>query len=127
MTEAPKFAPSVAHNFKYQTSDFHEPGSEGWGDEIPHYYIVEDMMKLDPGQILWLRANAPLKEMVEAYVRGLGEWFGNNGETMGQTLEWVLAERGDDVEDLREGIVDGMFGVVKRAGWKDSSGLDCPE
>ena len=61
------------------------PGAEGWGDDIPHYYVVEDMLKLDPGQILWLRENAPTKSQVEMFVRELGEWFENNGETWGQT------------------------------------------
>ena len=100
---------------KYLSADafFHEPGAEGWGDEIPHYYVVEDMLKLDPGQIVWLRENAPLKGMVEGFVRGLGEWFENNGETFGETVEWVVGERGEDVEELREGIVEGVEGVVR--------------
>jgi hypothetical protein len=96
---------------KYVASLFHEPGSEGWGDDIAHYYVVEDMMKLDPGQIMWLRENAPLKGMVESYVKGLGEWFENNGETFVQTLEWVCQERGEDVQELRERI-DGGGGIV---------------
>ena len=27
---------------------------EGWGDEIAHYYVIEDMLKLDPGQLMYL-------------------------------------------------------------------------
>ena len=27
---------------------------EGWGDEIAQYYVVEDMLKLDPGQLMHL-------------------------------------------------------------------------
>lgn len=97
---------------KYQTTAFHEPGAEGWGDEIPHYYVVEDMLKLDPGQIVWLRENAPFKGMVEAFVKGLGEWFENNGETFGQTLDWVVAERGGNVEELRDSIRERSVGVA---------------
>jgi len=100
---------------KYQSTAWHEPGAEGWGDEIPHYYVVEDMLKLDPGQIIWLRENAPLKGMVEGFVRGLGEWFENNGETFGQTLEWVLRERAEDAEDLKEAIREGELGIVGEA------------
>ena len=70
------------------------------------------MLKLDPGQILWLKENAPLKGMVEAFVRGLGGWFENNGETFGQTLEWVMKERGEDMEELREAIKVGELGIV---------------
>lgn len=99
---------------KYQSSALHEPGAEGWGDEIPHYYVVEDMLKLDPGQIVWLRENAPLKGMVEGFVSGLGGWFENNGETFKETVEWVVGERGEDVEELREGIAEGLEGVVRR-------------
>ncbi len=97
---------------KYQSTAYHDPGSEGWGDEIPHYYVVEDMLKLDPGQIIWLRENAPLKGMVEAFVKGLGEWFENNGETFGQTLEWVIVQRGGNAEELRESIRTGAMGIA---------------
>lgn len=93
----------------------HDPGAEGWGDDIPHYYVVEDMLKLNPGQVLWLKENAPLKGQVEMYVKGLGDWFENNGETWGQTLEWVLRERGEDVEELLEAVRDGAVGVA----WAD--------
>ncbi|KAI9834518.1 MAG: hypothetical protein M1838_005496, partial [Thelocarpon superellum] len=98
---------------KYSMAAPHDLGAEGWGDEIPHYYLVEDMLKLDPGQILWLRENAPLKGQVETFVRTLGEWFENNGETFGQTLDWVVAERGGVVDELREGIELNDEGVVR--------------
>jgi hypothetical protein len=100
------------HQTKYLTTSHHEPGAEGWGDDIGHYYVVEDMLKLDPEQILWLRENAPLKGMVEGYVRELGEWFDNNGETWSQTLEWVMKERGDDVWDVVEGIAAAEMGIA---------------
>ncbi|KAF2457223.1 hypothetical protein BDY21DRAFT_345249, partial [Lineolata rhizophorae] len=97
---------------KFRASPFHEPGAEGWGDDIPHYYVVEDMMKLDPEQILWLKENAPRKVQVERYVRALGDWFENNGETWGQTLEWVLDERGEDVADVLAAVAEGEAGVA---------------
>lgn len=97
---------------KYLPTAQHEPGAEGWGDEIPHYYVVEDMLKLDPGQIMWLRDNAPLKGQVEMFVRSLGEWFENNGETFGQTLDWVLRDRGGDLQGLKESIDQGEMGLV---------------
>jgi hypothetical protein len=99
-------------NSKFLATAYHEPGAEGWGDDIGHYYVVEDMLKLDPEQIIWLKENAPLKGMVESYVKGLGEWFENNGETWGQTLEWVLRERGADVGELIAGIAEGDLGVA---------------
>lgn len=97
---------------KYSLHPNHEVGAEGWGDDIPHYYIVEDMLKLDPEQAMWLKENAPLKGMVEGYVRGLGTWFENNGETWVQTLEWVLDERGEDVKDFMMAVADGEVGAV---------------
>ncbi|GES58719.1 F-box domain protein [Aspergillus terreus] len=97
---------------RFRNDFFHDPGFEGWGDEIPHYYVVQDMMKLDPGQILWLREHAPLKEQVEAFVRSLGDWFRDNGETFGETFEWVLKERGDDVAEVRIAIADRELGIV---------------
>jgi len=98
---------------KYVPTPHHEPGAEGWGDEIAHYYVVEDMLKLNPAQVLWLRENAPMKGQVEAYVKHLGGWFENNGETFGQTLEFTVKERGGDVVELREAIADGDLGVVR--------------
>ncbi|KAG5288101.1 F-box domain-containing protein [Histoplasma ohiense] len=98
---------------KFRSDLYHEPGMEGWGDQIHHYYVVEDMMKLDPSQVIWLRENAPLKEQVESYVRSMGDWFDNNGETFGQTLEWVMGERGRDYMELHFSIVDGEAGIAK--------------
>jgi hypothetical protein len=98
---------------KYAATPSHEPGAEGWGDDIPHYYVVEDMLKLDPAQILWLRDHAPLKEQVQLFVRSVGgEWFDNNGETWSQTLEWVICERGGNVAELHEAVEEGVMGVV---------------
>ena len=93
-------------------SDRHYAANEGWGDEIIHYYVVEDMLKLDPGQIMWLRENAPWKAQVEAYVKVLGEWFDNNGETFGPTLRIVMDERGDDYEEMQDAIVEEKVGIV---------------
>ena len=116
LSPSAKFFPGnikAAQHLKYVSTPYHEPGGEGWGDDIPHYYVIEDMQKLDPGQIIWLKENAPLKDMVECYVRGLGEeWFKNNGETFGQTFEWVLQERGEDAEEVRAAILDEELGIV---------------
>lgn len=97
---------------RFRNDFFHDPGYEGWGDEIPHYYVVQDMMKLDPGQVLWLRDHAPMKEQVEDYIVSLGEWFRDNGETFGDTLTWVMHERGEHVGELRIAIEDRYMGVV---------------
>lgn len=107
---------SVRYRSRFRNDLFHDPGSEGWGDEIPHYYIVQDMMKLDPGQVLWLREHAPLKEQVEAYVHSLGDWFRDNGETFGDTYEWVMRERGTDIEELRIGVADQLLGIACKYG-----------
>ncbi|MCJ1478308.1 hypothetical protein MMC13_006985 [Lambiella insularis] len=118
VSESGRFFPGdakSAYQRKYMSTPDHEPGAEGWGDDIPHYYVVEDMAKLDPGQIMWLKENAPWKGMVECYVTetcGGGEWFRNNGETFGQTLEWVLQERGEDVEEMREAVREEELGIV---------------
>ncbi|KAI9372165.1 Brix domain-containing protein [Aspergillus egyptiacus] len=103
---------SAKYRSRFRNDLFHEPGAEGWGDEIPHYYIVQDMMKLDPRQVLWLREHCPLKEQVEAFVLSLGDWFRENGETFGDTLEWVMRERGDDIEEFRTAIAERELGVA---------------
>ncbi|KAL4960306.1 Brix domain-containing protein [Aspergillus stella-maris] len=103
---------SAKYRSCFRNDIFHEPGSEGWGDEIPHYYVVQDMMKLDPGQVLWLREHCPLKEQVEAFTLSLGDWFRNNGETFGDTLDWVVKERGEEMEEFRAAIADRELGVA---------------
>ncbi|MCJ1432107.1 hypothetical protein MMC27_001463 [Xylographa pallens] len=115
ISSSAKFFPGdvkSAYSMKYTSTPHHEPGGEGWGDDIPHYYIIEDMAKLDPGQIIWLKENAPLKGMVECFVNEMGDSFKNNGETFGQTLEWVLQERGEDAEEMRIAISDEEIGVT---------------
>lgn len=102
---------SKFHN-KWAPSRVHEPGAEGWGDDILHYYVIEDMLKLDPAQILHLKDHAPYKGQVELYVRNLGEWFDNNGETFCQTLEFVVSQRGGEMHQVKEDIEHGMLGVA---------------
>jgi hypothetical protein len=111
------FNNTPTYTSRYASSKFsllpnHEIGAEGWGDDIPHYYVIEDMLKMDPEQIMWLKENAPLKGMVEGFVRSLGDWFENNGETWVQTLEWVLAQRGEDVGEFMEAVQSGELGVA---------------
>ncbi|KAM3417948.1 hypothetical protein BST61_g6160 [Cercospora zeina] len=103
---------SSRYQSRLSPSRWHEPGAEGWGDDISHYYVVEDMMKLDPEQILYLRDNCPLKSQVEAHVRGLGDWFVNNGETFSETAAFVLGQRGGNVEELKMRIEEGEAGIA---------------
>ena len=101
---------------------------EGWGDEIAHYYVVEDMMKLDPGQLMYLfqhitdmlgptagfNAGWSSKAFVESFLASTGgDWFENNGETLGETIGFVVGERGGDGIALREAVEDGLEGIVK--------------
>ncbi|KAL8712773.1 MAG: hypothetical protein Q9220_002981 [cf. Caloplaca sp. 1 TL-2023] len=93
-----------------------EESCQGWGDDVSHYYVIEDMLKLHPGQIMQLYnfvvngsgklgalEAGPMggnhKAAVETFVVGLGEWFDNNGETLGETVRLVLNERGEDTFD----------------------------
>jgi hypothetical protein len=103
---------SSKYHAKLTPSRFHEPGAEGWGDDIGHYYVVEDMMKLDPGQILLLKEQFPLKSQVEAYVATLGEYFVNNGETFSETVGFVIRQRGGDMAELKSAVEDGEAGIV---------------
>lgn len=103
------------HMSRLQPSRAHEPGAEGWGDDIGHYYVVEDMMKLDPEQILFLRDRCPMKTQVEAYVRSCedgGEWFVNNGETFEETLWYVLSQRGGHSASLKTAVEEREMGVA---------------
>ena len=109
--------------------------SEGWGDEIAHYYVVEDMLKLDPGQLMWLfdeitggvDANevgtayfgnggfaAGGKATAEKFVADLGvEWFENNGETFVETAALVVGDRGEESGLLSEKVEGEVEGIVR--------------
>lgn len=103
---------------------------EGWGDEIAHYYVVEDMLKLDPGQLMYLyeqvtdhlgdggvgfNAGWSSKGMVESFLEGcMGDWFENNGETVAETVGFVVGERGGDGAELKDGVDEGWEGVCRR-------------
>ncbi|GAM86838.1 hypothetical protein ANO11243_048580 [Dothideomycetidae sp. 11243] len=108
---SPRITESKFHS-KFVPSRMHEPGAEGWGDDVLHYYVVEDMLKLDPAQILYLRNEAPLKGQVETYVHELGDWFDNNGETFCQTMAHVVAQRGGDMLEIQEAVLDGVLGIA---------------
>lgn len=102
---------------RLQPSRWHEPGMEGWGDDINHYYVVEDMLKLDPQQLLFLRDRCTLKVQVEGFIKtrvegGEGGWFANNGETFCETLWAVLKQRGVEVDAFKGAVEDGEMGVA---------------
>lgn len=100
---------------------------EGWGDEIAHYYVVEDMLKLDPGQLMYLYSSVTSEAMngglyhstcspkglVDCFVLGLGDWFENNGETLIETMGFVIQERGGDLCELKDVVEEGWEGIAR--------------
>lgn len=98
---------------KYRPTMTYDPGFEGWGDDIGHYYVIEDMMKLNPEQVLWLMENTVSKSQVQAYVAELGSWFDNNGETFRSTLDMVIDARGSGNVEFWTDVDYGFLGVAK--------------
>ncbi|CAF9928791.1 hypothetical protein IMSHALPRED_007737 [Imshaugia aleurites] len=125
---------STPHFSSLSTARNHSPYGatvEGWGDEIAQYYVVEDMLKLDPGQLMHLfesltgptGSDAYLKTdygfgsrkaTVEQFVTALGDWFENNGETLVETICFVVGERGGDGRELGELVEGGLEGICRR-------------
>jgi hypothetical protein len=86
----------------------------GWADDITRFYALEDLMKLDPEEVLWLQANAYLHLQVPDQTGSMEEeWFINNGETFAQTFGMVMADRGEDAQEIRERIARGELGIVR--------------
>jgi hypothetical protein len=85
-------------------------GPSGWGDPVKHYYVIEDMLKLDPRAVLWLYDH-PQKYQVESYLTSLGEWFPNNGDTFSETLACVLEGR---EADLADDSGSSCFGIIEK-------------
>lgn len=103
---SPTFASSTTRTKAYHLGRYGgaDAGAEGWGDNLGHYYVVQDMLKLDPEQILWLKERKMCRSQVLDWVRGLGEWFENYGDTWSETMNFVLSER-DEKDDEGAGIV----------------------
>ncbi|KAG8526202.1 uncharacterized protein KY384_000195 [Bacidia gigantensis] len=114
--------------FPLVSRELHGTTLEGWGDEITHYYVLEDMLKLNPSQLLYLyhsimeatqggfNAGSSAKGLVEAFVAGLdqaGLWFENNGETLGETISFVIRERGGEAQEIRSAVEERSLGVVQ--------------
>lgn len=119
------FAPT--EKYTRTQKELHGTTLEGWGDEITHYYVLEDMLKLNPGQLLHLYSavmeatqggfhpGQSAKGLVEAFVSGLdgaGSWFENNGETLGETIGFVVGERGGDGAEVREMVEERIAGIA---------------
>ena len=45
---------------------------------------------------------------------GFGDWFENNGDTLFETVSWVIGERGGDGRELAELVEGGLEGICKR-------------
>ena len=120
------FAPS--DKYSRTQREIHGTTLEGWGDDITHYYVLEDMLKLGPAQLLYLyssiieasggefHAGQSSKGLVEAFVAGLeggGGWFENNGETLGETVGSVIRERGGDIGEVKNALDEGSVGIAR--------------
>ncbi|KAI4105957.1 MAG: hypothetical protein LQ339_003275 [Xanthoria mediterranea] len=120
-----------AHRYDHSSSTYTHPAYhhheiwEGWGGDVEWYYVVEDMLKLHPGQLMELydfvvngkgklgmmdgmmtttTTTTSHKAAVKAFVARLGEWFDNNGETLGETVTFVISERGEGGEEEEEDV-----------------------
>ncbi|KAL9008915.1 MAG: hypothetical protein Q9173_006011 [Seirophora scorigena] len=109
---------SPSHHWQDQTW-------QGWGDDVHHYYVLEDMLKFDPGEIYQLYdfcagsgrlgeiiggrddgwQPGSKKAVVETHVAEMGDWFVNNGQTLGETVDFVVGERGEDEVEGEGAIV----------------------
>lgn len=105
------------------------PILEGWGDEISHYYLLEDMLKLNPQQILELyrrveptegdhsyRSWPSSAQSMECLLTQWGcsaDWFENNGETFAGTAQTVVNDRGGEYDLFRDAIETEQHGIVK--------------
>ena len=104
--QSPSAFDGLFHTFAISCHDEHN-NFLNWGDEIDRYYLVQDLLKLDPEQLIWLEENP---SFTFGFIQNMGDWFQNNGETLSQTLNMVLLARGD--EDLLEGLENGDHGIA---------------
>ena len=91
-----------------------EQQMDGWGDDINQYHAVNDLLKLNPAQVMQLYEHAVTRHDVEHFVdEKMGSpWFWNNGETMLHTWLVVLHGRGVVMQEAKEKIDRGLAGVA---------------
>lgn len=95
----------------------------GWGDDLEQYYVIESMLKLNPGRLMYLYENVATREGVERYIEEEvgSEWFWDNGQTWMDSWAAVLVRRGLDLSAVTMAIADGKAGII---GDKFGSTLD---
>jgi hypothetical protein len=93
-----------ARSLGWQGGGLGEPGDEGWGDADAHDRAVANMLKLDPGTILWLKERKWRRRYVLVWLSALGNpgWFRRTWDMCTPALREALAER--DVEDVDEAL-----------------------
>lgn len=96
----------------YATGGAYNPDFEGWGDGGVHSENVRDMLKLDPGQILWLKKNCSSRCQVEVFIKSQGSGYHLFGDTFVETLMSVLRHRGEDWDEMQQAIDKGELGVA---------------
>lgn len=92
----------------------------GWGDEVHHYYVLEDMLKLDPGQILWL-----VNHRHELGKSGVESWIGLEMQEGHLQASGGGSWRGSSVEVGACRAYRGFRGVDedgRGCGWFDNNG-----
>lgn len=126
---SPRYTSLWSQEHYYYSSQHKHPhhnddnAAESWGDETEQYYIVEDMLKLNPDHLLQLyehvaTTNGRGRGVVERFVAefvlgssscagGMEGWFENNGETLVETVDTVVGSRGEEVK------VGGGEGIVR--------------
>ncbi|KEF54736.1 uncharacterized protein A1O9_09178 [Exophiala aquamarina CBS 119918] len=85
----------------------------GWGTDLDNFYLVQAFLKLTPVQMLWLYDNAVSKADVERYLEEQTHdiCFLESGSLVFQDWVTILHQRGIDVQQVREGIWDGVCGI----------------
>ena len=117
MNSATRRFKNVFHTSCDDTAFVHQGliGRHGWIDDVAKFYVLEDLMKLDPEQVLWFREVACVDMYAANHIGPVGEdWFVNNGETFAEAFERVLADRGESPEEIRRLIELGDLGIARR-------------
>lgn len=89
-------------------------GLDAHGDEGANYTLLQNMMKLTPAQIIFLREYAYDKNLFLKYLASLDTWFFCNEETFTDTFDFVMNDiefPGDEftlIYQGRKGIATAM-------------------
>lgn len=92
------------------------PGTSGVPEDAHAWLTMSNPIKWLDGKVSKGHFARSDGEIAHGFVEAAtADWFENNGETLGETVDFVVEERGGEKEAFRDAVLEGELGVVMGA------------